>query len=352
MQSCLESIPDDIRRVFVAYSGGLDSSVLLHLLLSSEREYEVRPWHINHGLVENASQMEQFCIQQAQAYGLEIRVDRLDLTNVDSNIEAVARQQRYRLFEENTQAGDCILTAHHADDQAETFLMNALRGSGVAGLRGIARQRRLGSTLLLRPLLEFSREQLEDYANRHELAWFNDPSNQNPRFDRNYLRREIIPLIRQRWPGYQDALATSSEIQSETQALLDEIGSQDYQDLHIPDPGKTDRLDINGMLQLSLPRRKNLVRYWITQAGLPNPPFTRLSRWPSSFCSFRRRNFSVNDWFLSSTPSRPNISLRLSRKFSCGISISSRWPKSNAPLHLSRARSSTRKSCRSYIRSE
>ena len=200
----------------MAYSGGLDSSVLLHMLLSTEREYEILPWHINHGLVENALQMEQFCIQQAQAYGLEIRVDRLDLTNVDSNIEAVARDRRYRLFEESTQAGDCILTAHHADDQAETFLMNALRGSGVAGLRGIARQRRLGSSLLLRPLLEFSREQLEDYANRHEVAWFNDPSNQNPRFDRNYLRREIVPLIRQRWPGYQDALSTSSEIQSET----------------------------------------------------------------------------------------------------------------------------------------
>jgi tRNA(Ile)-lysidine synthase len=157
MRSCLESIPDDCRRVFVAYSGGLDSSVLLHLLLSTGRAYEILPWHINHGLVENSSQMEQFCIQQAQAYGLEIRVDRLDLADVDSNIEAVARRQRYRLFAENTHAGDCILTAHHADDQAETFLMNALRGSGVSGLRGIARRRRLGSSLLLRPLLEFSR---------------------------------------------------------------------------------------------------------------------------------------------------------------------------------------------------
>ena len=276
MRSCLESIPDDCRRVFVAYSGGLDSSVLLHLLLSTRRAYEILPWHINHGLVESSQQMEQFCIQQAQAYGLEIRVDRLDLADVDSNIEAVARRQRYRLFEENTHAGDCILTAHHADDQAETFLMNALRGSGVAGLRGIARQRRLGSSLLLRPLLEFTRERLEDYASRYEIAWFNDPSNQNPRFDRNYLRHEIVPLIKQRWPGCQDALTTSSEIQSETQDLLDEVGSRDYQELHIPDPGKIDRLDINGMLQLSLPRRKNLVRYWIASAGLPAPPFTRL----------------------------------------------------------------------------
>lgn len=276
MRSCLESIPDDCRRVFVAYSGGLDSSVLLHLLLSTGRAYEILPWHINHGLVESSQQMEQFCIQQAQAYGLEIRVDRLDLADVDSNIEAVARRQRYRLFEENTHAGDCILTAHHADDQAETFLMNALRGSGVAGLRGIARQRRLGSSLLLRPLLEFTRERLEDYASRHEIAWFNDPSNQNPRFDRNYLRHHIVPLIKQRWPGYQDALTTCSEIQSETQDFLDEVGSRDYQELHIPDPDKTDRLDINGMLQLSLPRRKNLVRYWIAFAGLPAPPFTRL----------------------------------------------------------------------------
>ncbi len=276
MRSCLESIPDASKRVFVAFSGGLDSSVLLHLLVSERREFELVPWHVNHGLLENAAQMEQFCIDQAQAYGLDIRLDHLDLAAVDSNIEAIARRQRYQLFAQRTQAGDCILTAHHADDQAETFLLNALRGSGVAGLRGIASRRYLGETLLLRPLLRYSRDQLEAYANQHEVAWFNDPSNQNLRFDRNYLRKQVLPLIKIRWPNFHNALSTSSQIQSETQELLSEVAQQDYAALQVPGGSGQARLDLNGLLSLSPGRRKNLVRYWIESAGFTALPQARL----------------------------------------------------------------------------
>lgn len=276
MHACLESIPDDIKRLFVAYSGGLDSSVLLHLLVSDERAFQITPWHINHGLLENAEQMERFCIEQAKKYGLEMRLDRLDLGDVDSNIEATARHQRYRLLEQHTGAGDCILTAHHADDQAETFLLNALRGSGVAGLRGIAGRRCLGEALLLRPLLGYSRAQLEAYAAEHEIAWFNDSSNQSLRFDRNYLRREVVPLLKNRWPGLHQALSTCSDIQAETQQLLVEIAQQDYAALHVRGSGDEDRLDVAGMLSLSSGRCKNLIRYWIERAGLTALPHARL----------------------------------------------------------------------------
>ena len=276
MQSCLDLIPDDVNRVLVAFSGGLDSSVLLHLLVSKSRNFQVIPWHFNHGLLDIAPKMEAFCIEQAGHYGLEIRVDQLDLKNIDSNIEAEARHQRYLLFAEHTRAGDCIVTAHHADDQAETFLLNALRGSGSAGLRGIARRRRLGGALLLRPLLDFSREQLEQYAAQQEIQWFDDPSNQSSRFDRNYLRNQVIPAIRERWPRFQDALSTASELQSETQDLLDEIAALDYAQLRAADSDGIATLDLAGLLQLSMGRRKNLVRYWIVEAGLPTIPQARL----------------------------------------------------------------------------
>ena len=276
MQSCLDLIPDDVNRVLVAFSGGLDSSVLLHLLVSKSRNFQVIPWHFNHGLLDIAPKMEAFCIEQAGHYGLEIRVDQLDLKNIDSNIEAEARHQRYLLFAEHTRAGDCIVTAHHADDQAETFLLNALRGSGSAGLRGIARRRRLGGALLLRPLLDFSREQLEQYAAQQEIQWFDDPSNQSSRFDRNYLRNQVIPAIRERWPRFQDALSTASELQSETQDLLDEIAALDYAQLRAADSDGIATLDLAGLLQLSTGRRKNLVRYWIVEAGLPTIPQARL----------------------------------------------------------------------------
>jgi len=276
MQSCLALIPEEAERIYLAYSGGLDSSVLLHLLVSSQRPLPVIPWHVNHGLLDAAGQMERFCAEQAQSYGLEIRIDRLQLGDIERNIEAEARRQRYQLFASGCRQGDCVLTAHHADDQAETFLLNALRGSGSAGLRGIAARRKLGSSLLLRPLLEYTRQQLEDYANHHELAWFNDPSNRDNRFDRNYLRNEVIPLIATRWPHFQTALATSCGLQAETQQILDEVAQLDYQALAENEAASDPSLDLQGLLRLSPQRAKNLLRFWIASAGLTAMPGARL----------------------------------------------------------------------------
>ncbi len=275
MQTCLDIIPDDVGRVYVAYSGGLDSSVLLHLVVNAGR-FEVVPWHVNHGLLEVADQMQQFCVDEARRLGLEPRIDRLELGGLERNIEAEARRRRYRLFERETADGDRILTAHHADDQAETFLLNALRGSGSAGLRGIARRRHLGRALLLRPLLDFSREQLEAYAREHEIAWFNDPSNRDLRFDRNYLRNQVTPLLKSRWPHFQGALATASGLQAETQTLLDEIATADFDELRRADLDGIATLDVPGLLQLSAGRRKNLVRFWVAQLGLAAVPNARL----------------------------------------------------------------------------
>jgi len=276
MQSCLALIPDDIERVYLAYSGGLDSSVLLDLLLSRENRFKLIPWHVNHGLLDAAARMEQFCVEQARRHGLEIRVDHLELSDLASNIEAEARRRRYQLFAASSGPGDCILTAHHADDQAETFLLNALRGSGSAGLRGIARQRNLGEALLLRPLLDYSRQQLESYAASHGLAWFDDPSNEDSRFDRNYLRNEVIPTLRSRWPHFQEALSTACQLQVETQQVLDEIAQLDYQALAQVSGDGEPTLDLAGLLQLSPGRCKNLLRYWVAQAGLAAIPNARL----------------------------------------------------------------------------
>ena len=276
IESCLELIPDNTRRVYLAFSGGLDSCVLLHLLKSGHSSFEIIPWHINHGLIDTALSMEDFCRERALAYGLEIRIDRLDLGQIDSNIESEARHQRYQLFEKGSDEGDCVLTAHHADDQAETFLLNALRGSGVSGLRGIALQRKLGRALLLRPLLDFSRQQLESYANENEISWFNDPSNRDTRFDRNYLRNEIAPIIRKRWPTFEQSLTNASRLQSQAQDLLDELAQIDYQQFEAEASQGVATLQIEGLLSLSLGRRKNLIRFWIANAGYSVLPQSRM----------------------------------------------------------------------------
>jgi len=269
MRACLQFIPDDTRRVIVGYSGGLDSSVLLHLLVSNPSSYQFIPCHINHGLLTSAADMEAFCSEQSKGYGLELIVKHLKLGDVGSNIEAKARRQRYCMFEQVSGYRDCVVTAHHANDQAESFLLNAMRGSGSAGLRGIARKRMLGNSILLRPLLPLTRKQLEHYAVEHKIKWIDDPSNKCRRFDRNFLRESVIPVINRRWPHFQRSVNTVCELQSDAQFLLDELAGMDYQNLKRARSQGISTLDKSGLCALSPPRGKNLVRYWISRQNLP-----------------------------------------------------------------------------------
>ena len=276
MLTCQKRLPDSAARIFVAYSGGLDSSVLLHLLRRERGGDGLIAWHVNHGLQAAADAMEQFCREQAGSLGVRVEVDRLDMADVDGNIEAEARERRYRLFASRLAPDDLLLTAHHADDQAETFLLNAMRGSGSAGLSGIAAQRDLGEGLLLRPLLDYSRDQLEAYAREHEIAWFNDPSNSQLRFDRNYLRKEVMPVIRARWPHALGGFGTACALQAETRQLLDEIAEADFELCRRGASERIATLDISGLLALSPGRRNNLIRYWVRQAGFGSLPQGRL----------------------------------------------------------------------------
>jgi len=260
----------------LAYSGGLDSSVLLHLLASPSRQYEVLVWHVNHGLQEVAQEMEAFCRSQANGYKLTFKTSHLDLDPKAANLESKARKARYALFEHALGKNDCLLTAHHADDQAETFLMNVLRGSGSAGLRGIAKSRPIGRSILLRPLLEVPRKDILSYASFYKLEWFDDPSNSADRFNRNYLRNQVIPLLKARWPGYLESIRSVVSIQEETQDALNELGALDLQYLQ-SGPGNTDCLSIIDMLGLSRSRQKNVIRYWLQLCGRASLPQARLN---------------------------------------------------------------------------
>ena len=275
--SCLESIPDKIERVVLAYSGGLDSSVLLHLLALQTRSFTVCLWHVNHGLQKSADTMEAFCRTQAQDYGLDLKISHLQLNPHAGNLEYTARLARYELFENELKQGDCLLTAHHADDQIETFFLNALRGSGSAGLRGIARSRPVGQSILIRPLLDISRQELSAYASRRQIKWFEDPSNASDQFDRNYLRHHVVPLIKNRWPGYLSSIRLAIEIQVETEAVLKELATQDYDTVRgFSGSNNSESLSKQALLELTLPRQKNLIRYWLKQHHCASLPQARL----------------------------------------------------------------------------
>ncbi len=259
-------------RTVLALSGGLDSSVLLHILDSTHKNHNLLVWHVNHGLLDCADEMEGFCKRLAHRYEVEFKVSRLNLNRNHSNLEAQARQARYAVFEMFLGETDVLLTAHHADDQAETLFLNLLRGSGSAGLRGIAQNRPLGKTQVLRPLLDVSRDRLKEYAKQESIDWFDDPSNSDNRFDRNFLRQQVLPKVKTRWPGYLQSVRRVCYIQSETQQLLDEIGESDYRNCRLD----AFRLCQKHLINLSRARQKNVIRYWLRDNQLKSLPTGRL----------------------------------------------------------------------------
>ncbi len=246
------------RNWVIAHSGGLDSQVLLHLAARYFDTSELRVVHVNHHLQADAEQWAEF--SQAQAAALGLRFFRLDVYP-QSDSEEAARDARYQAFAENLQQGECLLLAHHADDQAETLLFRFLRGSGVAGLCGMPRSRPLAGGGLLRPLLHCSREALEGAAAALGLSSIEDPSNHSLDYDRNFLRAEILPGLKQRWPRLLQRWQSNAELMQQNQLLLESYLQQDLdQCLRAPD-----QLCLAALKALPLVRQPELLRFWVAQ---------------------------------------------------------------------------------------
>lgn len=249
-----------VRRFHVGFSGGLDSSVLLHVLHQARPAAEIRAVHVNHGLRPGARQWAQSCIDVCGHYGIEI-----DVLNVDArpargeSPEAAARDARYTAIENLLAPGDCLLTAHHRDDQAETLLLQLLRGSGPAGLAAMPELAPLGRGWHLRPLLAFNRNTLHDYALAAGLEWIDDDSNSDIRYDRNFLRQQVLPLLRSRWPALAQTLGRAAMHQAEAAELLETLAELDFSQLHDPLQGT---LVVSRLRLLTPPRLHNLLRHW------------------------------------------------------------------------------------------
>ncbi|MFN1144080.1 tRNA lysidine(34) synthetase TilS [Serratia quinivorans] len=265
------------RHLLVAFSGGLDSSVLLHLLVGLRQQLpdlQLRAVHVHHGLSAFADQWVTHCQQQCVAWQLPLVVQRVQVDSQQGGIEAAARAARYSAFASTLAADETLLTAQHLDDQCETFLLALKRGSGPAGLSAMAAQTSLGDNHLLRPLLGYSRQQLEAYAQQHQLSWIEDDSNQDPRFDRNFLRLQVLPLLNQRWPHFAAATARSASLCAEQEQLLDELLAEQLHKLLDEDRA----LAIDGLLTCSPARRFALLRRWIALFGVTMPSREQLQR--------------------------------------------------------------------------
>ena len=198
------------KRLAAALSGGIDSVVLLHLLraLQPQFGYRLSAVHVNHGLSPNARGWEEFCVAFCQDLELPVAVKRIHVKKAKHGLEAAAREARRAALQKS--AAEAIALAHHLDDQAETVLLNLLRGAGIEGASGMPAQGRLGGKLLLRPLLEVSRADIAAYAAEHRLGWVEDESNADTALTRNFLRRGVGPLLESRFPRWRESLARAA----------------------------------------------------------------------------------------------------------------------------------------------
>ena len=270
LEGFLSSLIQPHQKLLAAFSGGLDSRVLLELLvlLKPMLRYELRAMHVHHGLSPHADQWAAFCIETCEALGVPIDIVRINVEkNSGHGIEATARRARYGVLK--AAAADFIVLAHHQDDQAETLLLQMLRGAGTKGLAGMAKHD--ARNQYLRPLLDVYRAQLLEFANRNKLIWIEDESNADIGYDRNFCRHHILPVIEQRFPAAKHTLARSAAHLAEASQLLDDLAALDA--MHYV---KDERLDVTGLASLSDERARNLLRWWLSSHQQEMPSLVRL----------------------------------------------------------------------------
>lgn len=253
------------QRWVVAFSGGVDSTVLLHALVHSGLfdTDRIVALHINHQLQPESDSWVEHCAAQSASMGVsfESRVIESKPEAGDS-LEAFAREVRRGQFRSFLQAGDVLLVAQHQEDQAETVLLQLCRGAGIAGLSGMAFESKMGRERCLRPFLEVSKSDIHRYAQQHDLSWIEDPSNQDSRFSRNFLRHEVLPLLKAHYPGVVKAMTRSASHCQQACELVDDWSTQALNDCL-----KNQLLSVGELKKFSIEKQQVILRHWLKQQG-------------------------------------------------------------------------------------
>lgn len=258
-------------KLVLAFSGGLDSCVLLHLLAQTNKtiHFQLSAQHVHHGLSVNADTWAAFCQDICNQFNIPLTISTVQVKNSGFGVEATARDARYQALLNANADADFILLAHHQDDQAETFLLQLARGAGVKGLAGMA----VENGKLLRPLLGVSRKALEDYAKKYRMAWIKDESNANTKFDRNFIRHDILPVLQKQYPGIAQTISRSALHMAEANTLLVEIAAQDIESCTV-----NGQLNLQRLQQFSAARINNALRWWLVQNDCDLPSTAQLQQ--------------------------------------------------------------------------
>ncbi|MGH1471152.1 MAG: tRNA lysidine(34) synthetase TilS [Cellvibrionaceae bacterium] len=271
----LQHLPDTTHWV-VGLSGGVDSVVLLHSLLSLELATPITAVHVNHGLSEKSKDWQKHCETLCEQWNIRLIVENVDVENQGKGIEDAARQVRYRVLSKHMSQGDVLLLGHHQDDQAETLLFRLMRGAGPYGLSAMDECRAFSDGYIARPFLSISKTELLDYANQNNLLWMEDESNRENEFDRNYLRNEVMPLLEDRWPNFAKRWQQT--------AVACQQADQMSHDLSLLDMDRCDEqrerwgysLCFASLALLPRYRRHNLLRNWVRSRGFAIMEFKHL----------------------------------------------------------------------------
>ena len=281
----------------VALSGGIDSTALLAALTDVRLDgLRVRALHVNHGLHPNANRWSAHCRKVARRLGVPLKVLSVNVAREQGgSLEEAARVARYGCFSKQLRDGETLLTAHTEDDQLETVLLQLFRGCGLPGIAAMPALAPLGRGWLARPLLARSRAELESWVRARELTWIEDDTNLDERFDRNYLRRQVLPAVRRRWPGVGAAVARSARHAAEAQGLLTVLARTD---LERASDGAA--LSVKALRSLSPDRRRNVLRLWIASGGRTLPDARRLEEIAGPLIEARADAHPQVEWAMES----------------------------------------------------
>ncbi len=285
------------QRLIVAYSGGLDSHVLLHgfaqLRDSLTQPFILEALHVHHGLSDYADDWAAHCQYVCDQLSVPLTVRHVRAEMPQASLENQLRELRYQVFIKVLNDGDLLALAHHADDQVETMMLRMLRGTGPQGLAGMPSQRYLGQGMLIRPLLEHCRSELESYAQHHGLSWVEDDSNADTRFDRNYLRHEVMPKLARRWPYYRKNFFRNAQVNKDALSSLDYFLERELQpQIQANETG----LDCAWLLGFPTALQINLLRSWLNIQNLPLPGYKHLQQVLTEVVAVRVDAQSLVSW--------------------------------------------------------
>ncbi len=272
----LSLLPETCQRLYIAYSGGVDSHVLLHLAASTpELKTKITAVYVHHGLQHEADSWDKHNRTIADKLGVKYRNLNVNIVKQSArSLEELAREARYQALQELLAEGDALFLAHHREDQMETMLLQLFRGAGLSGLAAMPETKVLGLGIMYRPFLQLAKQQIMDYASSNSLQWVEDPSNQQDDFDRNFLRNQILPKLKQKWPAIDQTVARSARHCAEALQLSETMAV----DLLMPLLDKTGRrLDLMALSTFDRVRQKLLIRQWLKHNGYRMPSEKRLN---------------------------------------------------------------------------